>query len=390
MKGTENSDRSLLTGGLLPGVLSIILVLLTLTAGARPSGAPEQRQGTAQQAFKNIRVLKDIPADELIPSMEFVTASLGVECNYCHDRNAFEKDDKLTKQTARRMMEMLFAINAQNFQTKRGVTCYTCHQGSIKPVGIPMVQSTAPYVSEFELPADRAFPVEDNLPSASEILASYVAATGGEAAIDKVSTRVEKGSISFGAGPSFAVEVLSKVTDKQVMIVHLPQGDTSTIFDGERGWLSAPGSPVRAMHGPDLEGAKLDADLHFAIHLPKMFSDFKVVQRERIGDRDATLVFATNTGQPPLELYFDVNSGLLLRQLRFAKSELGLNPTQVDYADYTDFDGVKVPLHMTITRPNRRLDIHFVDVRQNSPISDSQFERETAAQDQPNGRKHSD
>lgn len=390
MNGTENSYRSPRTGSLLAGGLSLILALLTLTAGARPLGSPAQGQKTAQQAFKNIRVLKGIPADELIPSMEFITASLGVECNYCHDRNAFEKDDKLPKQTARRMMEMLFAINAQNFQTKRGVTCYTCHQGSIKPVGIPLVQSTAPYVSEFELPGNRAFPVEDNLPSASAILAGYVAALGGEAAIDKVSTRVEKGSVSFGAGASFEVEVLSKLTDKQVMIVHLPQGDTSTIFDGERGWLSTPGSPVRAMPGPDLEGAKHDADLHFAIHLPKMFSDFNVVQHERIGDRESILVFATNSGRPPVELYFDVNSGLLLRQLRFAKSELGLNPTQVDYADYKDFDGVKIPLHLTITRPNRRLDIHFVDVRQNSPISDSQFERETAAQDQPTGGKPSE
>jgi hypothetical protein len=389
MNGTKNTNHSPRMGGMLPGVRSIILVLLTLTAGVH-LGVPEQTQKTAEQAFKNIRVLKDIPAGELIPSMEFITSSLGVECNYCHDRNAFEKDDKLPKQAARRMMEMLLAINAQNFQAKRGVTCYTCHRGSIKPVGIPMFQSTAPYVSEFEFPEDRAFPVEDNLPPASEILTSYVAAMGGEAAIDKVSTRVEKGSISFGMGPSFAVEVLSKVTDKQVMTVHLPQGDTSTIFDGERGWLSAAGSPVRAMQGPDLEGAKLDADLHFAIHLPKMFSDFKVVQHERIGDRDAILVFATNNGRPPLELYFDLNSGLLLRQLRFAKSELGLNPTQVDYADYTNFDGVKVPLHITINRPNRRLDTHFVEVRQNSPISDSQFEHETAAQDQPMGRKRSE
>ena len=388
MNGIENSNRSSRPGGLVPGVLSIILIPLTLTTVARPSGTPAEPQKTAQQAFKNIRVLKDIPADELIPSMEFITSSLGVECNYCHDRNAFEKDDKLPKQTARRMMEMLVAINGQNFQSKRGVTCYTCHRGSIKPVGIPMVQSTAPYVSEFELPGDRAFAAEDNLPAASEVLASYVAAMGGEAAIAKISTRAEKGSISFGAGPSSAVEILSKVPDKQVMIVHLPQGDTSTIFDGERGWLSAPGSPVRAMHGPDLEGAKLDADLHLAIHLPKMFSDFKTVQRERIGDQDAILVFASNSGQPPVELYFDMKSGLLLRQLRFAKSELGLNPTQVDYADYSDFDGVKVPLHITITRPNRRLDIHFVDVRQNSPISDSQF-KSAAAQDQHDS-KHSD
>ena len=52
---------------------------------------------TAGQQFKNIKVLKDIPADQLIPAMQFITASLGVECEFCHVQDAFDKDDKKTK-----------------------------------------------------------------------------------------------------------------------------------------------------------------------------------------------------------------------------------------------------------------------------------------------------
>ena len=86
-------------------------------------------------------MLKGIPADQLIPAMQFITASLGVECQFCHVEGAFEKDDKKPKQTARKMMEMMFAINKDNFEGHREVTCYSCHRGSTDPVGTPPVMA---------------------------------------------------------------------------------------------------------------------------------------------------------------------------------------------------------------------------------------------------------
>src|SRR5438477_9946911 len=94
---------------------------------------------TASQEFKNIQILKDVPADQLISAMQFITASLGVECEYCHVEHAFDKDDKKTKVTARKMMEMMLNINQENFEGHRDVTCYTCHQGGAKPVSIPVI-----------------------------------------------------------------------------------------------------------------------------------------------------------------------------------------------------------------------------------------------------------
>ena len=94
---------------------------------------------TASQEFKNIQILKDAPADQLISAMQFITASLGVECEYCHVEHAFDKDDKKTKVTARKMMEMMLNINQENFEGHREVTCFTCHQGSAHPESIPAV-----------------------------------------------------------------------------------------------------------------------------------------------------------------------------------------------------------------------------------------------------------
>src|SRR6201987_5050559 len=77
---------------------------------------------TAEQVYKNIQVLKGVPADQLIPAMQFITASLGVECQFCHEEGAFEKDDKKPKQTARKMIAMMFATNKDNFEGHREVT----------------------------------------------------------------------------------------------------------------------------------------------------------------------------------------------------------------------------------------------------------------------------
>jgi len=156
---------------------------------------------TAAQQFKNIEVLKDIPADQLIPSMQFITASLGVECEYCHVRSAFEKDDKKPKLMARKMITMMMAINKNNFEGHREVTCYSCHRGAAEPIATPVIsaEETAPT----EQPDESA---KAALPPADQLLDKYLAAVGGAAALQKITSRVAKGTASF-AGQKVAVDV---------------------------------------------------------------------------------------------------------------------------------------------------------------------------------------
>jgi len=98
---------------------------------AAPQGPPP-----AEQVFKNIQVFKGIPAPQLQPTMEFIAASLGVQCTYCHVLREFEKDDKPTKATARRMIQMTMTINKESFDGNREVNCYTCHRGDTHPVSL--------------------------------------------------------------------------------------------------------------------------------------------------------------------------------------------------------------------------------------------------------------
>ena len=369
----SNRSRSILRAARFVGLnLAWMFPLFLCGVGLRDTSVIGQEKA-AQPRFKNLQVLKDIPPDQLIPAMQFISASLGVECEFCHVRDAFDKDDKQSKQTARRMIQMMFALDADQFHGERAVTCYTCHRGSAKPVSIPMVDSTAPYVSEARSAANPSAQGPTNLPSADDVIEKYIRGVGGSAAIQNVLSRVESGTVTFAVGPPFPIEILSKPPSRQAMIVHLPAGESSTVFDSQNGWFRSPAGPVRDMPQADIEGAKLDADLQFPINVKKNFQELKVVRTEKVSEHDAILLFATNSSGPPLELYFDRQTGLLLRQLRFGSSPLGLNPTQIDYGDYKTFDGVQVPLHLVITRPNRTLDIHLLQVTQNVPVDDAKF-----------------
>src|SRR6185312_16566223 len=93
----------------------------------------------AEQVYKNIQVLKGTPADQIPTAMQFISASLGVECNYCHTPQKFDDDSAKPKGVARNMIRMVMAINKENFDGKREVTCYSCHHGSADPIGTPLV-----------------------------------------------------------------------------------------------------------------------------------------------------------------------------------------------------------------------------------------------------------
>src|SRR5271165_7500496 len=236
------------------------------TPHAGVAGVPApQADKTAEQQFKNIQVLKGVPADQLIPTMQFITASLGVECDFCHVQGAFEKDDKKPKQTARKMMEMMFAINADNFDRHREVTCYTCHRGNAKPVGMPPVMTAALAMMPMAEPK-AAEGKENSGPPADQLIEKYVHAVGGAASIEKVTSRVMKGNIEFG-DKSFPIDIYSKAPDARISFTHMPEGDSVTAFNGREGWLGMPGGRLREMHGGDLDGASIDADLHLATHL---------------------------------------------------------------------------------------------------------------------------
>jgi hypothetical protein len=112
----------------------------------------------------------------------------------------------------------------------------------------------------------------------------------------------------------------------------------------------------------------------FPTNLRGMFDELKLQPHpETIDGRAATVVWGITKGQPQVRLYFDPQSGLLLRMLHYTDTALGLNPTQVDYSDYRDLGGVKTPYRWTIARPSGAFTIQLDEVQNNAPIDAGKF-----------------
>lgn len=370
-------------------VCLILAAVLTVQAGAVAQSAPTSAQQTsatgvptAERRFKNIQVLKDIPSDQLIPAMQFITASLGVECGFCHVENHFDQDDKKPKQIARKMMLMMAAINQNNFDGHREVTCNTCHRGARVPVGIPVISEGVRIPGS---PNQEGAQLPPNLPSAQDLIKKYIASLGGEKAIARISTRAEKGNANF-AGREIPVDIYDNSSSKRVTLMHLPNGDSITGFDGSQGWTEAPGHPAREMPASEIEGAKIDADLQFPLHITRMFTDLRPTEPENIDGHATYQLISENTGQPRIRLYFDQQTGLLVRLVRYGDSPLGLNPVRVDYDDYRPVDGVQVPYRLTIARPSGQFTVQVTSVEQNAAIDDSVFKRPTSLDIPPEPR----
>ena len=295
------------------------------TAFAREPDKPaDDTPKMAEQQFKNIQALKGVPAEQLVPTMQFISASLGVECDFCHVDRQMDKDDKKEKQTARKMIAMQLAINRASFDGKVQVTCHTCHRGSAHPVGTPILSADAggPHSQQESSEAHA------NLPGSDQVLDKYVVAVGGADALKKIKTRKQKGTMEV-SGQQFPIEVYCEAPDKRVSISQIRNGRSVTAFNGEVGWLTM-GNRVHRMSTPEREAARVDAEMYFPVRVREMYKEFQVLPGESLEGHATMVVAASGPGQPPLRLYFDQGNGLLSRLVRYTETPLGRVPTQID------------------------------------------------------------
>jgi hypothetical protein len=163
-------------------------------------GQPDTR--TAEQVYKNIKVMQGTPATELGQSMHVIKAALGVDCTYCHVDMQFDRDDVPRKDIARGMYTMMVELNRASFGGRQVVTCYTCHQGSVTPRPMPALPVAAQGV-EHE--------TRTVLPSVDDILARYLTAVGGEQALRRVTSRVITATQHVPTGPGGIIPVPAQI-----------------------------------------------------------------------------------------------------------------------------------------------------------------------------------
>jgi outer membrane lipoprotein-sorting protein len=242
----------------------------------------------------------------------------------------------------------------------------------------PVLESDAPAKPEAKPEANLAPPATGSTPpTADSIIEKYVTALGGADAMKKVTSRVGKGSIVAG-GKETPVEVYTKAPNMRVTVTHNGDANSYTAFDGHAGWMGNTGRPAREMTPAESMASGLDSEFYLGLRLKEIFPQLRAGRPDKIGDVQVISLTGTRPGQPPVRLFFDANTGLLMRMVRYADNPVGRMPTQIDYADYRNVDGVKTPFQWTLSRPGGRFTIQLKEVKANVPIEDSKFAKPAA------------
>jgi hypothetical protein len=362
---------------MLVGTISTLMAV-TLAAGLNGYGQAAPTEGkTAEQVFKNIKVMNGAPADQVIVSMHLIRGALGVDCEFCHEEMDRAADTKKEKETARAMMRMVNELNKNNFDGKQEVTCYTCHRGSPVPattLALPL--SSRPVETD----------ARPDLPSVDQILTKYIQALGGEQAIRKVTSRVITGTQTVPTGPGGTVpypatlERSEKAPNLVVNVYRTPTYTISDGFDGTKAWAQDLRGRVTEPGAVDQMRAKRYADFYLPLDLKQAYSKMRVEGVDNVNGHEAYMVAAQAQGDREERLYFDVRTGLLLRRWSSLPTPVGDTPFQVDFDDYRDTgSGVRFPYLITMNPAGPRLEpatsitIRVTKVQDNAPLDSSKF-----------------
>ena len=327
---------------------------------------PAAHAQTAEQKFKNIQIFKTLPATQIDPTMAFISGSLGVRCNYCHASNGFDKDDKQTKLTARRMIQMVFDLNRGSFNGQGAVTCYTCHRGKPTPVSVPAVGQNL-WAASSPSPAPEA-------PQAvKQILDRYVQAVGGADALMKITSRTVKGSRIGADGVLVPEEVYQKAPDKLLTVTSYPNVVFSNGYNGTVGWGHSSRDGATPLPDQLLAQLKRDAVFYKELKTQEIYSSLTLLGKASVRDADAYVIQATPADGPAEKLFFDVRTGLLVRRYTESDTPLGKLPLQVDYEDFREVDGIKQPFLIHWSFPGRVWGRKIDEIKQNVPLDDAKF-----------------
>jgi len=349
------------------------------TAAVHGQNAP--RPLMAEDVFTNVQVLRGIPVNEFMGTMGIFSAALGMSCEDCHRAGdaswANYAAESPRKQMARGMVVMMAAINKTHFGGRQGVTCFSCHRGTDRPKVTPNLATLYGAVPP-EDPRD-VIDQAPSAPAAEAVLDKFLAAVGGTSRAAALTSFIATGT-SAGYGPDSEprpLELFAQAPDRRTTIVRDPGGDSTSAFDGRAGWLAAPHRPVPVLGlaGADLDGLRIDAELAFPARVKQVAGQWRTGLATAIDDREVQVVQGTGSGGALVTLYFDAETGLLVRQVRYVASPVGRLPTQVDYADYRDVAGVKMPFRWTVTWLDGRTTIELKDVRPNAAIDPARFGR---------------
>ena len=346
----------------------VFALVLAVAIGASAQFASAQSR-MAEDVYDDIQVLNGMPANQLNATMQFFEASLGVGCDHCH---ADDRDENTElKDVARKMVEMVHAINRDTFEGDREVTCWTCHRGRVQPPEDPAL-ATSDYVdwhSDSRNGSPNAPPVAG--PPPAQILDNWLTSLGGMDVLNKITSRVMRANVTDSEGNFFTGELISKGDNALMMNIN---AGTTWGRTGNTGWFRAGNGNVRDIRTYEFNNTRFQ-DLLYLAKNAKSFSDLQSRQSTIRGGMDVYQVRGIAPGDVPVRMFFGRETGHLVRVVWFTDTPVGENPTRVDFNQYDDIRDTFYPMLWTYRSPLAYQTVRIESVQDNVDIDDSRFNR---------------
>jgi hypothetical protein len=215
------------------------------------------------------------------------------------------------------------------------------------------------------------------LPTVTQVLDKYIVAIGGRTALEKLTTVTARGTIEIvGAGITGTIQLVQKGPNLFVTAADLSGiGQTREGFDGTTAWEDNPQTGIREKAGPELTEAKQNAAFPRELKLTTLYPTMTVKGRENVAGRDTYVVEGVPAEGTPTRLFFEAESGLLVRQIMSRLTPQG--PLEVDTAfeDHRVVDGIKRAFRLRQTTELFTALIQLTDVKHNLPVEDTAFKK---------------
>ena len=361
---------------------TVLAACLTAVLSGRQAPAPAAPM--AEQVFKNVQVLKGIPVDEFMLTMGFYATATGLNCTDCHVEEsggswARYADDNALKRQARRMQVMMNTINRTNFGGRQVVTCDTCHRGFSRPNVMPSINRL--YGSP---PADEpGDPIEQaaGQPPPDQVLDKYLAALGTPERPTALTSFSAKGTyMGFDDADKSPMEIVARATGERSTVVRTPVGDSTTTITPNGGWITAPPTdkpvPLMQITGQELDGVRVEAMVFFPATLRRSLTKLRTGLPQLLEDDRELLQVQGNTANgATVTLLIDSETNLLRRLVRYNESPVGRLVARVDYHEYREVAGVKIPSRWTVSWVSGRSHFELTNTAPNVQVPLERFAR---------------
>ena len=192
-----------------------------------------------------------------------------------------------------------------------------------------------------------------------------------------VKTRIMRGNVEMSNnGLSVGFESYEKMPKRSLIVINAPAGQFLQASDGGKKWIKSPWAGVMAAPnagGDDFlsRGGTSEAK---GFRWRSLFSSARVKGRASVEGRPAVVLAATPLGGEPRLMYFDVESGMIVK-MEFGRTAGG-KPSDLKalYLDsYATVDGIKVPVIFRHQFDDMTMTFRVYEVKHDVKIDDALF-----------------